>query len=129
MADRKLAQNVFVEYDEVGRGTWYGPDYPDNPVTAEVAKKITHPGAWEDSAVVGGGDFRLTAADFAATGDLGKDGSPPSLRAGESASADERAELERLSKDELAALAEARQVDVAKTATKAEFVEALAPAR
>jgi hypothetical protein len=28
----------------------YGPDYPDNEVTAEVAKQIENPNVWGDSA-------------------------------------------------------------------------------
>jgi len=121
MADRKLAKNVFVESDEVGRGDWYGPSYPQNKVTAEVAAKITNPGAWEDSdADVGAGDFRFRADDFGGE-------EVPHLRAGEGAAAggDETAELEKLTKDELLALAEARQVDVKTSASKSELVAAL----
>jgi hypothetical protein len=132
MADRKLRSNVYVEGDEFGRGQWYGPDYPDNEVTKEVADKITNPAAWEVTTVVGSGDLRFRADDFAASGELDKDGSPPNLRARAEAAAaaaspvrDERAELEKLDKDELLALAEARQVEVKKSASKPEIIERL----
>lgn len=37
---KKLATNVAVN------GTMYGPDYPRNKVTDEVAEQITNPKAW-----------------------------------------------------------------------------------
>lgn len=37
---KKLTANVAVD------GTMYGPDYPANKVTDEVAKQITNPRAW-----------------------------------------------------------------------------------
>lgn len=37
---KKLAANVAVN------GTMYGPDYPKNKVTADVAEQITNPKAW-----------------------------------------------------------------------------------
>lgn len=46
MADKQLAQNVVLT-DENGVATWYGPDHPGNEVTADVAKQITNPAAWE----------------------------------------------------------------------------------
>lgn len=41
-----LLQNVQID------GVWYGPNYPNNEVTAEVREKITNPAAFE-AAVVG----------------------------------------------------------------------------
>jgi hypothetical protein len=42
-ARKKLNANVNVD------GVMYGPDYPDNEVTAEVAKAIENPNVWGDS--------------------------------------------------------------------------------
>jgi hypothetical protein len=42
-SSKKLNANVNVE------GTMYGPDYPDNEVTAEVAKAIENPNVWGDA--------------------------------------------------------------------------------
>lgn len=111
---KELQRNVNVG------GTWYGPAWPDNKVTAEVAKALE--GNDLVYTPVGPADAAGTAFGprVAGANDTADPGTPLT---------DERAELEKLSKDELAALAEARQVDVAKTATKAELVDALAPAR
>lgn len=114
---KTLTSNVYVD------GKWYGPNYPANKVTDEVLKAIDNPAAFE-SVPTGASDLRFRADDFAATDGL-VGGDPPSLRVDRTP--DERAELEKLSKDELAALAEARQVDVAKSATKADLLDALAP--
>ena len=67
MADRKLVSNVYVADPENPGlpGKWYGPAYPDNEVTAEVAKAIDNPAAWEGPAIEeGAGDFRFRADDF-----------------------------------------------------------------
>lgn len=53
----ELTSNV-----EVG-GVWYGPDYPDNKVTAEVREQITNPAAYEPVAT-GTPDNRFRADDF-----------------------------------------------------------------
>jgi hypothetical protein len=118
MASKTLTSNVYVD------GTWYGPSYPANKVTDDVLKAIENPAAFE-AVPTGASDLRTRADDFAATGGLDANGDPPSLRAGE-AGGGERAELEKLSKDELLALADARQVEVKASATKAELVDALA---
>ena len=39
---KNLKTNVNLE------GTWYGPGYPENKVTAEVEKSITNPKVWAD---------------------------------------------------------------------------------
>ncbi len=52
----ELTTNVYVD------GTWYGPDYPDNKVTAEVREQITNPAAYEPVPV--GVDNRFRADDF-----------------------------------------------------------------
>jgi hypothetical protein len=50
MAAKKLNANVAVD------GTWYGPDYPDAKVSADVAKRIENPNVWESAE--DGGDGR-----------------------------------------------------------------------
>lgn len=40
---KKLISNVNIE------GTWYGPGYPKNTVTPEIAKSITNPKVWGDA--------------------------------------------------------------------------------
>ncbi len=52
----ELQSNVLV--DDV----WYGPDYPDNKVTAKVREQITNPAAFEPLPV--GVDNRFRADDF-----------------------------------------------------------------
>jgi hypothetical protein len=47
MAEKQLYANVEVD------GVWFGPDYPDNKVTAEVTKSITNPSVWEKPADAG----------------------------------------------------------------------------
>ena len=42
---KQLKTNVIVG------GTWYGPDYPQNKVTAEVLEQITNPAAFEGPTV------------------------------------------------------------------------------
>lgn len=45
--EQELVENVFLAPDEDGAGAgWYGPDYPDNEVTPDIAERITHPAAW-----------------------------------------------------------------------------------
>lgn len=116
MASKTLTSNVYVD------GKWYGPSYPANKVTDEVIKAVENPAAFED-VPTGAADLRFRADDFAATDGLVGD-DPPSLRAGEGATG-ERAELEKLNRDELLALAEARQVDVPRSASKGDLVERL----
>jgi hypothetical protein len=71
MAKKTLTSNVHVG------NKWYGPDYPQNEVTAEVLDSITNPAAFAPPDDGGGaGDNRFRADDF------GTD-EPPSLRAGE----------------------------------------------
>lgn len=52
----ELQSNVLV--DDV----WYGPDYPDNKVTAKVKDQITNPAAFEP--LPAGVDNRVRADDF-----------------------------------------------------------------
>lgn len=94
-----LTSNVHVG------GTWYGPSYPDAEVTDDVLARVTNPAAFADIE-----DAQVPAAGPEAAGVSG--GSA-------------RRELEQLSKDDLAALADARGVDVPKGATKAEIVDRL----
>ncbi len=63
MAQKQLRTNV-VLVDEHGVETWYGPAYPENEVTAEVAKQIGEHAFTEDPLTTGSGDLRFTAADF-----------------------------------------------------------------
>lgn len=96
--------------------TWFGPAWPENKVTADVRKALEgndlafEPVAPADAAGTAFGP-RVAGAD-----DDADPGAPI---------ADERAELEKLGKDELFALAEARQVDVKASATKPEIIDAL----
>lgn len=53
---QELTSNVYVD------GVWYGPDYPDAKVTADVKKQITNPAAFEDTTLVV--DNRFRADDF-----------------------------------------------------------------
>jgi hypothetical protein len=69
-----LTSNVNVD------GTWYGPDWPQNPLTEEVAAKITNPAAFADPPA--GVDLRFTAADFGVT-----EGDQPHLRSVEATAA------------------------------------------
>jgi hypothetical protein len=54
---KNLTTNVTVE------GTTYGPDYPENELTAEVRDQITNPAAFEDTTTAP--DNRVRADDFA----------------------------------------------------------------
>lgn len=109
---KQLKRNVNVE------GKWYGPAYPENKPTAEVLKTLDGNSlAFEDTA----------PADAAGTA-FG----PRVVGAGEAeagaplaGSPDEEDQLEKMTKDDLVALAEARQVDVAKSASKGEIIDAL----
>lgn len=40
---KELASNVHVD------GRWFGPAYPDNEVTPEIAKLIPNPAAWDNA--------------------------------------------------------------------------------
>jgi hypothetical protein len=114
---RKLVQNVFVADPETGGGTWYGPSYPQNQLTADVAGNL--------------GDHLFAEADevdvhlFPAAGHGQFAGEE--IRALEDAKGnqDDEDELEALTKAELQERAEANGVDVASGATKGELVEAL----
>lgn len=48
MARKTLNANVHVN------GEMYGPDYPENEVTPEVAKAIENPNVWEDDGLLEG---------------------------------------------------------------------------
>lgn len=95
---RKLVATVYVG-DQA-----YGPrsDVPD-----DVAALITNPAAWADD-----------ATEDAPPADVGEDD-------GGHRHEEERAELEALSKAELLALAEARQIEVPRSASKGEIIDAL----
>jgi hypothetical protein len=47
-----LTSNVLVD------GTWYGPDYPENDVTAKARDQITNPAAFEDTTPAPDNRFR-----------------------------------------------------------------------
>lgn len=119
MAQKQLTTNVFVpDVDDDGTargsGTYYGPDYPENEVTAEVLSKITNPAAFEevdtgfpvDPHSDAAAELRAAAAP-ATSAPVGDD------------------ELDDMSKPELLALAASRGVDVPARATKPEIIEAL----
>lgn len=68
---KQLTSNVVVG------GKWYGPDYPQNEVTSEVAEAITNEAAFAEKPVVEGyGDNRFRKDDFG----VGDDEEAPSLR-------------------------------------------------
>jgi hypothetical protein len=73
-----LTSNVLVG------GTWYGPAYPDNTLTADVRAQITNEGAFERPE---GQDNRFRADDFAT-----EPGATPSLSV--SGTVDEAASIE-----------------------------------
>lgn len=64
---QELTSNVYVD------GVWYGPDYPDNKVTAKVKDQITNPAAFEDTTV--SPDNRFRADDFGVDSTLDTDAS------------------------------------------------------
>ena len=118
---QKLTTNVFVaDVDDEGTvrggGTFYGPDYPENKVTAAVLAKITNPAAFEESDAPidphspEAAELRAQAEADARSGDVG-------------AYTDE--ELADLSKAELQAIATARGLDVPSRASKDDLLEAL----
>ena len=97
---RHLVRNVAVGDD------WYGPAHGNaHNVPDDVATQITNPAAW-------GADDDVPSGEGGASG------------AGE----DEAAQLARMSRDDLLALAEARQIDVPASATRRQLVAALLPA-
>lgn len=110
---KELKRNVSVG------GTWYGPAWPQNKVTDVVAKAL------EGNDLVYADPAPADAAGTAFGPRLDDGKGAPAGDPGAPLGGDDRAQLEQLSKDELLALAEARQVDVAKSSTKAEIVDAL----
>lgn len=110
---QELQKNVFVadvtdEGQATGQGSWYGPDYPENEVTAAVLKRITNPGAFEDdSARSHPTGVKSELADGIDPNDVDDD------------------ELDELSKDALQAVAAARSVELPARATKAQIVDAI----
>jgi hypothetical protein len=119
---KELTSNV-----QVG-GKWYGPDYPANEVTSDVLDAITNEAAFAPP-VEGYGDNRVRHDDFG-----GQDGAP-NLRANEvppgsptaAGALPTREELEAKTNEQLHEEAERRGVEVKKSATKDELVDALAP--
>lgn len=73
-----LTSNVLVD------GVWYGPAYPDRPVSADVRTQITNDGAFERPE---GTDNRFRVDDFAT-----EPGQTPSLSI--SGTVDEAAQIE-----------------------------------
>lgn len=117
---KKLTTNVFVaDVDENGTargsGTFYGPDYPENKVTAEVLAKITNPAAFEEPENV------LDPHSAEAGEERRKIEAESSQNLG--AVTDE--ELDDLSKSELQAVAAARGIEVSSRASKDELLEAI----
>lgn len=115
---RRLVANVCVG------GTWYGPANPGAPVTEDVAAQITNEAAWEDeggheSASGGSLPSGYTTAVASAGGEsvrtaLDEPTAPPS--------ADGLDEMER---DDLVALAKARELDVPKRMSRADLIDLL----
>lgn len=108
MAQKQLVRNVFVG------DVWYGPAHPENVVTADVLERIDNPAVFEE----------VGPADDGIFGPL--PGSPIGVGAGAGpVSRAEADKLAELNKDDLLALAEARGVDVPKSASKADIIERL----
>jgi len=113
---KELQRNV-----KVG-DTWYGPAWPDNKVTAEVLSELE------------GND--LAFAPVAPADAVGTVFGPKVATDGDSPAADpgtsltplteaDRARLDDMSKDDLLALADARDIQVARASTKAEIIDRL----
>jgi hypothetical protein len=116
MATKTLTKNLFLgdqleDGTTTDRGKWYGPDYPQNKVTAKVLERITNPECFEEAEENSPVDpHSLEARALRLAGEQG-------------GYSDE--ELEDLNKADLQAIAAARGVEVPARASKAEILAAL----
>lgn len=111
---RKLVANV-----KVGE-VWYGPCNPDAPMTDDVAAQITNEAAWgedEDQP-----DKLVSGESVFSDNRIGDPAEGPGIPMGSDPPSDGLDDMER---DDLVALAKAREIEVPKRASKADIVSLL----